>query len=117
MINFYLCSDEKLRNADYRDSVKQLLTDLCDKYTEYVQLSQTNDNTIDDICHQSLFFLQATNDELADIIGSDKVIKNSSEKSEDNKDNENSESEISLVVIELSFQFKVEIGLKTSIFC
>jgi hypothetical protein len=87
MVNFYISSNEKLRNSEYRDSLKQLLIDLCDRYTGCVQLSDTNDTTIDDICHQSLFFLQASNDELADIIGSDKVIKNNCE----DKDSENSE--------------------------
>lgn len=91
MVNFFICSHETLRNTEYRDSLKQLLTDLCDKFTEYLQLNDTNDSTIDDICHQSLFFLQASNDELLDIIGSDKVIKNSREVPVDNKDNENSE--------------------------
>jgi hypothetical protein len=107
MVNFYISSNEKLRNSEYRDSLKQLLIDLCDRYTGCVQLSDTNDTTIDDICHQSLFFLQASNDELAVIIGSDKVIKNNCE----DKDSENSELSyfqynINIIIV---FKFYVDI--------
>jgi hypothetical protein len=73
VINFYICITHKI--DDYQVNLRQLLTSLTDKYSERVESSFEKDcSSIDDICRQSLFFLQASNDELAAIIGADKII-------------------------------------------
>ena len=51
---------------EFRTDLMNSLIDLCDKYTKHMKESDGKELTIDDICHQSLYFLP--NEELMNII-------------------------------------------------
>lgn len=105
----YLCCDQKLTKNQFRDDLKQLFIELCDKYIENVESIEANETTIDHICHQSLFFLQASDQELEDIIGCDKVIKNINHNNDNEKKlNLNYDTEDDIRIYRLTTEKKIE---------
>ena len=76
VVNVFIINDKNLSNDYFRNDLRQTLSDLSERYSQIMKDNETEEIKIDDICHQSLHFLQTSTEELMNIIGNKNISQN-----------------------------------------